>query len=319
MRDTTRTRTWDDVDTRPLTLVMLTALAVLAFASLAPAQTVTPRATVHYAPGGGGKVFGTIVSRKGDDILIRDESNGLATITLVPGTRITSPTGFLNLDRKSQNVTSLIPGLIIKVNGSGGPRGNLIADRISFHRSALRVAQQINAGEVDLKSQQRVTYARAVANSDSVADATTRARGTLDSLETTIKERMSELDTYDTKYGTTVYFGAGTSTLTDAAKTALADIAQKAQGQTGYLIEVAGFADSEGSPAVNQRISEQRADAVVAYLAQAPLSVPLRRIVNPTGLGTSNAVATNTTAQGRARNRRAEVKVLVNRGLTSAR
>jgi outer membrane protein OmpA-like peptidoglycan-associated protein len=163
-----------------------------------------------------------------------------------------------------------------------------------------------------------LTSDRALANTDSIAEATARARGTLDSLETTIKTRMSELDTYDVKYNSTLYFAAGKATLTDVARTALDDIAQKGQVLNGYLIEVAGFADSEGNAAFNQRLSEQRADAVVAYLASAQ-SVPLRRIVNPTGLGTAQPVATNSTPEGRARNRRVEVRVLVNRALTNAR
>jgi OmpA-OmpF porin, OOP family len=57
---------------------------------------------------------------------------------------------------------------------------------------------------------------------------------------------------------------------------------------------------------------------VVVYLTQVQ-SVPLRRIVNPAGLGTSRPVATNSTAAGRSENRRVEVKVLVNRGLTGTR
>jgi outer membrane protein OmpA-like peptidoglycan-associated protein len=304
-----------------MTLLVLVAMAMLALATQAPAQASTvaaaPAPTVNYAPGGAGKVTGIIISRQGDDILIRDGvTRAISTITLVPETRITSPTGFLNLDRKSQNVTSLIPGLAIVVNGSGGTRGNLIAHRIGFHKSSLRVASQISAGEVDLKADQRETAERAQSNSDSISDATRRARGTLDSLETTIKQRMSELDTYDVKLSAVVNFPVGSAVLSDEAKSEIGDLVNKGLGLTGYIIEVAGFASAEGTAAFNQRLSERRADAVVEYLTQVR-SVPLRRIVNPTGLGTSNAVASNDSAAGRAENRRVEVKVLVNRALNA--
>lgn len=314
MRYITRTKRRDNDGMRLLMLLLLVALALLTLAARASAQGATPT-MVSYAPATTGKVTGIIIARQGDDILIQDaNTKAVSTITLVADTRITSPTGFLNLDRKSQNVTSLIPGLVIVVHGSGGSRGNLIAHRIGFRQSAQKVATQINAGQVALTAEQRQTAYRTRANTDSIAEATARARATLDSLETTVKERMSELDTYDVKYSATVNFPSGSAKLSDAGKSALADLATKGMGLTGYIIEVAGFADTEGSAAFNQRLSEQRADAVVAYLTQVQ-SVPLRRIVNPTGLGTSHAVAPNTTRGGRAENRRVEVKVLVNRGV----
>jgi outer membrane protein OmpA-like peptidoglycan-associated protein len=300
-------------------LLVLIALAMLSLARLAPAQDATPAAMVTYPQGSNAKVTGIILSRQGDDLVIRDaNTKALSTITLVPDTRITSPAGFLKLDKKSQSVTSLIPGLVIVVYGSGGDHGNLIAHRIGYHQSAGKVAAQISAGEVELRNYQQETDARARANTGNIADATTRARNTLDSLDATVKARMSDLDTYDVKLNSVVNFEAGSAVLSEAAKNELAELATKGMGLNGYIIEVAGFASSEGNAAMNQRLSQRRADAVVAYLTQTQ-SVPLRRIVNPTGLGTSRPAATNDTAAGRSENRRVEVKVLVNRGLTGPR
>ena len=66
-----------------------------------------------------------------------------------------------------------------------------------------------------------------------------------------------------------------------------------------------GFASSDGSESLNDRLSERRADAVMRYLAQH--EIPLRRIVLPFGYGEAMPVADNTTREGRKQNRRVEV------------
>jgi flagellar motor protein MotB len=65
---------------------------------------------------------------------------------------------------------------------------------------------------------------------------------------------------------------------------------------------------------MNQRLSMDRADAVIAYLIQ-NCNVPVRHIVAPGAMGEANPTASNETTQGRAENRRVEVTVLVNKGL----
>jgi flagellar motor protein MotB len=61
-------------------------------------------------------------------------------------------------------------------------------------------------------------------------------------------------------------------------------------------------------------LSEQRANAVIHYLEQ-QANIPVRRILAPSGMGTSHEVADNSTPEGRKMNRRVEVKVLVSQGL----
>jgi len=102
--------------------------------------------------------------------------------------------------------------------------------------------------------------------------------------------------------------------LSPDAKTRLDDIAKKALAAKGYVIEVTGFADSTGNTARNRVLSQHRADAVIRYLVETH-QIPLRRIVTPFGFGEANPVADNATREGRAENRRVEVKVLVNKGL----
>jgi outer membrane protein OmpA-like peptidoglycan-associated protein len=72
-----------------------------------------------------------------------------------------------------------------------------------------------------------------------------------------------------------------------------------------------------GTAASNQVLSKERAQAVVAYLLQ-DCSVPVGRIVAPGAMGESNPAASNETPSGRGENRRAEVKLLVNKGIVSS-
>jgi hypothetical protein len=128
-------------------------------------------------------------------------------------------------------------------------------------------------------------------------------------------DRISALDDYSPQQTAAVNFKVGSAVLSRDARTQLDEIAKQAFNAKGYVIEVSGFASADGSLNLNRRLSERRADAVVRYLAENH-RIPLRRIVTPFGYGESQAVADNTTREGRARNRRVEVKVLVNRGLT---
>jgi len=98
------------------------------------------------------------------------------------------------------------------------------------------------------------------------------------------------------------------------AKTALDEVANAATGLKGYTIEVTGFASAEGGTAMNKKLSQRRAQAVIDYLVEQH-NVPLRRIGTSYGFGELQAVADNTTREGREQNRRVEVKLLVSRGI----
>jgi OOP family OmpA-OmpF porin len=99
-------------------------------------------------------------------------------------------------------------------------------------------------------------------------------------------------------------------------KAELDKCAEQAKGEKGYVIEVAGFASSDGDEALNRRLSQRRADAVIQYLAY-NYSIPLRRFVMPMGYGEKQPVADNHTRAGRKENRRVEVTILVSKGITA--
>jgi len=82
----------------------------------------------------------------------------------------------------------------------------------------------------------------------------------------------------------------------------------------GYIIEVRGYADNKGTATMNERLSEERAQAVASYLVE-NCNVPMRHVITPAAMGETHAVASNETVAGRAENRRVEVKVLVNKGV----
>lgn len=73
------------------------------------------------------------------------------------------------------------------------------------------------------------------------------------------------------------------------------------------LIDVTGHTDSTGSPAHNQRLSEARAGSVADYLV-AQGNNPQRFQV--TGMGQNDPIATNASSEGRAQNRRVEIKIV---------
>jgi len=132
---------------------------------------------------------------------------------------------------------------------------------------------------------------------------------------TAVNNRVDALDDYDVKENVAVTFRVNSAVLSPEAKQQLDDFATKAESAKAFMIEVSGHTDSTGSEAKNFRLSRERADAVVQYLA-VNHKIPLRRFITPMGYGKTEAVADNSTATGRAQNRRVEVKMLLNRGLT---
>lgn len=309
--------------------LLVAVVAALASGTPGLAQQQTPPTppvppnTLLYAAGQGAKVSGWIVSRRGDDFLIRDETtHQLSWVTITPSTTIQSKSGILDLERKAKDPSSLVTGLLVEIKGEGGPGGNLVASKISFHGRALRTAKQIDAGEVELKAQQRQTAAVASANRDTINAAIKRARDSLDALQNKIDSmssaattRFENLDKYDVRFTSTVNFATGSDKLDSMAKAALDSLVDRSKSmEGGSVIEVVGFADSTGSKEFNRRLSMRRADAVVAYLTEKH-SIPARRIATPVGAGDSKPVADNMTPDGRAANRRVEVRVLVNRGI----
>lgn len=100
-------------------------------------------------------------------------------------------------------------------------------------------------------------------------------------------------------------FPSGRSTLLPGAQARLDRVAD-ALSKSNQKVLVEGYTDSRGSNALNQGLSERRAQAVRGYLVQR--GIPPERI-NAVGFGKSRPVADNGTPEGRANNRRVEIVI----------
>jgi len=299
---------------KPRSLMLLSALTlVFAATPLAVGQdTMGQTATnstsnVRTVPSGTKMKFkGVVISRDSDTIIIRDRSRVDYQVRLTDNTSVKTHGGFLRGGKKYP-VTDLLRGLIVEVEGRGDQQGQLVAEKIRFNESDMRAAittdTRVNPVE---ENQQRIA-----GQMDELYAVAAEARK-----ETTVAhERISALDDYDVQETVAVNFKVNSAVLSPEAKQQLDDLATKASTTKGYVIEVAGHTDSTGSVAKNFQLSQRRAESVVQYLA-VNHKIPLRRFITPLGYGKSDAVADNTTAAGRAQNRRVEVKMLINRGIT---
>src|SRR5262250_2016992 len=103
-----------------------------------------------------------------------------------------------------------------------------------------------------------------------------------------------------------VLFDTGSYTLRSAAREKLAKISGIVLAHPGLILQIEGHTDSVGSDDFNQRLSEQRAGSVLAFLAEQGVSASA---MTSRGFGKTQPVATNDTADGRQRNRRVELVV----------
>jgi outer membrane protein OmpA-like peptidoglycan-associated protein len=127
---------------------------------------------------------------------------------------------------------------------------------------------------------------------------------------TSLAGTVENLDNYKPVTDTTVQFAFDKAQLTRKDKQTLDDFGQQIQGQKHYIVQVEGYTDSTGPADYNYQLSQRRADAVIQYLAQ-KYNVPTHKIFL-IGLGKDNPVAQNTSASGRAKNRRVDVRLMAN-------
>jgi OOP family OmpA-OmpF porin len=159
---------------------------------------------------------------------------------------------------------------------------------------------QAKAAEVDQKAQaagQQADQAQTLAS-----NAVTR----VDTLQTTV----ANLDNYRVVTETSVHFGFDKDSLTKEAKATLDQIATDVPNTKGYIVTVEGATDAVGDSEYNYALSQRRADSVIQYLASEH-GIPVHKIYL-IGLGKDKPVDSNKTREGRAKNRRVDVRLMTN-------
>ncbi|HEY0786029.1 MAG TPA: OmpA family protein [Acidobacteriaceae bacterium] len=126
----------------------------------------------------------------------------------------------------------------------------------------------------------------------------------------TLSSVVANLDTYQKLSDISVNFAFNKAVLTAKGKALLDDLAPQLAAQKSYILQLTGGTDSVGSAQYNYELSDRRAQAVVQYLAS-KYGVPAHRFYL-IGLGKDQAVASNASNAGRAKNRRVEVQLLSN-------
>lgn len=170
-------------------------------------------------------------------------------------------------------------------------------------RGQLAMAgQQLGAAGQALAGSQQQLEAEKKAH----ADADKRAKDALDRLAASIGAVKQEPRGMVITLSGSVLFASNKDALLPAAQERLGQVAEALKTQDDHKIVVEGHTDSQGSAALNQGLSERRAQSVVSFLVSR--GVPADQI-RAQGLGPSRPIADNTSAEGRANNRRVEIIV----------
>ena len=297
-------------------------------------------------------IEGIVIKRDDAEFTVRAKDRSETVVVVTGNTEIkTVRKGLFRRDRAS-TASEIVRGLRLSVEGTGNTEGKLVARIVRFDEQDLRTAQSLES-RVDpvevlanaTQAQANTTQALAEANRQRIVTveenaqvlsgqvdelnavaiaarvSATKAQATADKAEadaSSANDRISALDDYDVLRTVTVQFKSGSAALSPAAKATLDETAESIQNEKlkGWALSIVGYADSTGNTARNRSLSQRRADAVINYLVT-KRDLPMRRLVQPFGYGSSHPVAGNDTRAGRAQNRRAEIRIMVNKGIVS--
>ncbi len=299
--------------------VRLAALAVLSLSLVSWAgSTLTAQTT---------KIQGVIKARSGPELIVQTADSPGLVILLTDHTEVGQVQGVLKARRKDMSMAALIPGLQIQVEGSYDAQRQLTAKLIKFKGNDLEQAQAIQAGlhETKVETQRnREDLAQQEAALKAQKEALNEQQGQLTAQQEKIAAnkvaidaaiaRFGQLDDYYILDEVTVYFDNGKVAVTPQHQAELLKLAQKAITVPAYNVQVVGYASSSGSVELNQKLSEDRANAVSNFLVQHG-NIPLTNLLAPGAMGETRQVGEDKTAEGEAKNRRVVVRVLQNKGI----
>lgn len=283
---------------RPVLLCAILAAAVTGNSAIAQDQSAghgEVMATVYGQPPAdltgmpdGPVIEGIISARNGEKMRIAGADGTSTVIFISEATEIRGSKGLFDGNRSEVFRNVLINGLPVTVKTARWG-GSLVASEVRYKKKDLKIATMIHNG-----TSQRF---------DDQAAATESLRA-----------RMGDIDKYNIKSTTNVYFDTGKTVLSARAKADLCATATEAGATDNAVLLVLGYTDSTGSEELNQQLSEKRASRVVNHLQQACGWKPYR-MLTPTGMAEADPLADNRTAQGKAQNRRVSINVLVSKAM----
>jgi len=312
-------------------LIIALTLSLGAFSAFAQATNNTAGNTQLRSAVSGQKykIKGVIVAKEDQNTFVVHDAVGVDTrVVITPNASIKTNGGIFGGGDKYP-VTELVRGLNLELEGVGDSTGNVSVSKVRFDKRDLMTARAIETRVAP--AEERLTAAeqnaeRVSGQIDELMAISNAARGGARAAQDTAdaavagvnatNKRITDLDDYVVQTTATVNFKVNSSILSPDAKAQLDQLAAQAASLKGYMIEVTGYASAEGSTAKNKALSERREKAVREYLIDNH-NMSLRRFTPSYGFGELQAVADNSTREGREQNRRVEIKLLVSRGLNT--
>jgi len=267
------------------------------------------------------KLEGIIKGRSGPQIFLQTADSPKVVVLLTDSTDVAQVQGALKVRKKEMSMAALIPGLPIQVEGSMNADNQLVASKIRFKGNDFEQAQAIQAGlaETSAKaSQNEAELAKHNAELAAQNAALTEQEKKIAANKAAIaanSARFGELNDYYILDQVTVYFGNGKVDVDSKYDPELIALAQKARSINGYMVQVKGYASATGSAALNQKLSEERANNVSSIMLQKG-NIPLTNMLAPGAMGESRQVGGDEkTADTEAENRRVVVRILQNKAI----
>jgi outer membrane protein OmpA-like peptidoglycan-associated protein len=232
-------------------------------------------------------------------------------------------------------MAALIPGLPIRIEGAYDAGNRLVAKTIRFKGNDLEQAYAIHAGLSETKETLEKTTQQAEQNKEELE----KQNAALAAQNAALKEqqealteqekkiaankaaiaansaRFGQLDDYYIIDEVIVLFGNAQVKVDPKYNPQLLALAEKAKTVNGYMIEVKGYASASGSAALNQKLSDNRANNVTNILLQQG-HIPLTNMLAPAAMGESQqAGKDDKSTDTEAANRRVVVRILQNKGI----